>query len=34
MRSMNQMMTNDSDVNRGQDAFGHSNFEGMETEIV
>jgi hypothetical protein len=34
MRSMNQMMTNDSDVNRGQGAFGHSNFEVMEAEVV
>jgi len=34
MRSMNQMMTNDSNVNRGQRAFGHSNFEVMEAKIV
>jgi hypothetical protein len=34
MRSIKQTITNDSDVNRGQDAFGHSNFESMEEEIV
>jgi hypothetical protein len=32
MRSMNQLMTNDSDVNCGRVTFGYSNSECMEVE--